>query len=91
MRLTEPKIRQITLKIAGILTAKNAVSCENKEILIKKIYDSISSFLKIEDLIDDLVRKKIKTFRKNIPDGGQEWEILYKKYFEEELKKRKIF
>lgn len=90
MRLTEPKIRQITLKIVDELTGKKKVFCLNKEVIIKKIFNSIFNFLSVEDEINDFVRSKIKSMKKVVTEGGREWEILYKKYFEEELKKRNI-
>ncbi|MCB0272264.1 MAG: DUF507 family protein, partial [Bdellovibrionales bacterium] len=46
------------------------------------------NFCKMDDEIDDVVRKKIKTHKREIMEGSPEWDIMYKKYFEEELGKR---
>ncbi len=43
----------------------------------------------MEDLIDELVRKKIQSLSRPVPPGSREWEILYRKYFEQELKKQR--
>ena len=37
--------------------------------------------------IDVLVRKKIASLSRNVPLGSPEWEILYRKYYEEESRK----
>ena len=31
------------------------------------------------------VRRKIESQKRNIPEGSAEWDILFKKYYEEEL------
>jgi hypothetical protein len=37
--------------------------------------------------IDTAARKKIESQRRIIPEGSQEWDILYRKYYNEEVKK----
>lgn len=38
--------------------------------------------------MDELVRRKIRSMSRVIPEGGREWEILYRRFFEEEMRKR---
>ena len=40
--------------------------------------------LKEDDMIDALVRRKIASLKRGVPEGGNEWDILYRKYYEEE-------
>jgi hypothetical protein len=44
----------------------------------------ISEELRTDEAIDALVRKKIETQKRTILEGSDEWEILYRKYYEEE-------
>jgi len=37
--------------------------------------------------IDGLVRKKIASLSRNVPLGSPEWDVLYRKYYEEESRK----
>lgn len=37
--------------------------------------------------IDGKVRNSIETLKRNVPEGSPEWDVLYNKYFEEELKR----
>jgi hypothetical protein len=37
--------------------------------------------------IDQAARQKIESQRRIIPEGSQEWDILYRKYYNEEVKK----
>jgi hypothetical protein len=45
--------------------------------------------LKEDDVIDALVRQKIASLKRRVPEGGSEWEILYRKYYEEEAARRR--
>ncbi len=40
-----------------------------------------------EDEIEETVRRKISSQKRDIPVGSSEWEILYRKYYEEEVNK----
>ena len=37
--------------------------------------------------IDEAARLKISSQRRIIPEGSMEWDILYRKYYNEEVKK----
>lgn len=38
----------------------------------------------LADQIDNLARKKIDSLSRLVPPGSPEWEVLYRKYYEEE-------
>jgi hypothetical protein len=43
-----------------------------------------------EEKMDRAVREKIRSHKRPIPEGSQEWDILYRKYYSEEMKKRGV-
>jgi hypothetical protein len=49
----------------------------------------LSEFFQRQDQLDDLVRQKIQSLSRAVPVGSREWDILYRKYYEEEARKRK--
>jgi hypothetical protein len=51
------------------------------------IVRSIEDELKLYDLIDQKAIKKIQSQKKAIKEGSREWEILYRKYYNEEISK----
>ncbi len=51
------------------------------------IVRSIEDELKLYDLIDQRAIEKIKSQKKAIKEGSREWEILYRKYYNEEISK----
>ena len=40
-------------------------------------------------MVDDLVREKISSQKRDFPEGGREWEILYRQYYREEIEKHR--
>jgi hypothetical protein len=49
---------------------------------------AIQNFLKEEDNIDTMIRQKVMSLKKTVIEGSTEWDTMYSKYYEEELKKR---
>ncbi len=50
---------------------------------------ALNDFFQREDQIDDIVRHKISSLSRHVPPGSREWDILYRKYFEEESRKQR--
>ena len=50
-----------------------------------EIVHLIESELKTDEAIDAIVRRKIETQKKTIIEGSDEWEVLYRKYYEDEV------
>jgi hypothetical protein len=57
---------------------------------LQEIKRVITDFLRVEDEADTTARKKIRSLSRDVPEGSREWDILYKKYLEEELRKKKF-
>ncbi len=49
-----------------------------------EIFQLISDEMKADEAIDAMVRRKIETQKRPIVEGSDEWEVLYRKYYEEE-------
>ena len=50
----------------------------------QEIFKMIEGEMKADEAIDALVRRKIETQKRAIVEGSEEWEVLYRKYYEEE-------
>ena len=88
MRLSDDRISHISHLVFDAVWKDDLVDFpdENKALLeIKKV---ITSFLKVEDDADSAARNKIRSLSRGVPEGSREWDILYKKYFEEEVSKK---
>jgi Protein of unknown function (DUF507) len=49
----------------------------------------LHDFFQQEDHIDEIVRQKIFSLSRHVPPGSREWDVLYRKYFEEEMRKQR--
>jgi len=48
----------------------------------------ITEVLSVDDEVDSLVKNKLTSLSKDIWEGSNEWEVLYNKYYEEEMNKK---
>jgi len=87
MRLTRDKINllshQITEKLASI---DEVVFIEDRNTIRLAVVDILNRWLKKEEEVDKAARHKIETQKRTIAEGGPEWDILYRKYYDEELR-----
>ena len=47
----------------------------------------LNQFVNTVDEIDKKVQAKIASLKRGVPEGTPEWDILYGKYFEEEIQR----
>jgi len=50
----------------------------------QQIFKIISDEVKADEAIDAIVRRKIESQKRVIVEGSDEWDVLYRKYYEEE-------
>lgn len=89
MMLSDDKITHMTHVVLKGLMDKGLITLkEDSSLLRKEIKRTIINELKIGEDIDEAVRRKLQSFSKKLVEGSPEWEVLYKKYYEEEEVKR---
>lgn len=88
MRLSEEKITHLSHLICDQLYHDDLVDYSNDEEALKVIKKIMFDTLKIDDEVDEEVRRKITSLKRGVTESSREWEILYKKYYEEESRKR---
>ena len=85
MKLSREKILRLSHLILDYLDQDDTVEyfADPQEIR-QQIVKMISDEMKADEAIDALVRRKIETQKRVIVEGSDEWEVLYRKYYEEE-------
>tara|TARA_B100000315_G_scaffold28113_1_gene23932 strand:- start:21623 stop:21898 length:276 start_codon:yes stop_codon:yes gene_type:complete len=48
----------------------------------------ITEVLAVDDEVDGFVKNKLNSLSKDIWEGSNEWEVMYNKYYEEEMNKK---
>ena len=87
MRLTRDKINLLSHQVTEKLASIDEVEfIEDRNTIRLAIFDILTKWLKKEEDVDKAARHKIETQKRGIPEGSAEWEILYRKYYEEEMR-----
>ena len=88
-RLSESRISHLAhLVMNGVRQAK-LVDFQSEGRALAETKQVLHDFFQREDHIDDIVRQKISSLSRHVPPGSREWDILYRKYFEEESRKQR--
>lgn len=90
MRLSEDRISWISRLIVNGLTGEGLVELlQPEEKLYREVKKTITAELQGEDEVDMFVRKKIQSMSRKLPEGSAEWTVLYRKFMDEEVGRRK--
>ncbi|MBF0345511.1 MAG: DUF507 family protein [Nitrospirae bacterium] len=87
--LSDDKISHMSHVVLKGLVDKGLIQLKAEDGKIRKeIKKAIVDELMVGQEIDETVRKKINTLSKKVTEGSNEWDILYKKLFAEEERKK---
>src|ERR1700682_1223658 len=88
MKLSRDKITDMSHKLVGALR-------KSRELRVKKdpnevrldIVRAMTELLTAEEKVDRMAREKVRSQKREIPEGSEEWDLLHRRYYAEELKK----
>ena len=88
MKLSRDKITDISHKLVAMLK-------KSREVRVKKdpnevrlvIVRAMTDILVAEDKVDKAAREKVRSTKREVPEGSEEWDLMQRKYYAEELKK----
>jgi uncharacterized protein len=85
VKLSREKILRLSHLILGYLDADEGVEyfADPQEVR-QDVVKLISDEMKADEAIDAAVRRKIESQKRTIVEGSDEWDVLYRKYYEEE-------
>ena len=88
-KLSRDKVIELSHRLIKDLTAmKGPVEfVEEKNEVRLEIVRQLQALLKAEYELDQSVRAKIKSQRREIAEGSEEWDILFRKYYSEEMRR----
>lgn len=88
MRISRDKLNKLAHVVADTLAETDECDFLEDRNTIRQAARGILEKLLMEEMrIDQAARLKIASQRKIIPEGSQEWDILYRKYYNDEVKK----
>jgi hypothetical protein len=88
MKLSRDKINDISHKLVAALRKAREVRFKRdvNEVRLALVHD-ISELLALEEKVDRAARQKIRSQKREIAEGTEEWDLLHRRYYAEELKK----
>jgi len=90
VRLSEDRISHIShLVLDMLMQNRNVDALQPEERLLREIKRTISAELQFEDEADAAARRTIQSLSRRVPEGSPEWDVLYRKYMDEEMGRRK--
>jgi hypothetical protein len=89
MKLSRDKVTDMSHKILEMLRKSRELRLKQKDgnVVRLEIVRIMTDVLTIEDKVDRAARTKIRTQKREIPEGTEEWDLLHRRYYSEELKK----
>ena len=88
MKLSRDKINDISHKIVAALRKSRDFRLKRDPNDVRlELVKVIAELLQAEDKVDRAARAKIRTQKREIPEGTEEWDLLHRRYYAEELKK----
>ena len=88
MKLSRDKVNDISHKIVTALRKSRDFRLKRDPNDVRlQLVKVITELLHAEDKVDRAARTKIRTQKRDIPEGTEEWDLLHKRYYAEELKK----
>jgi len=88
VRLSRDKINKLAHTVADTLAELEQVEfVEDRNTIRMEARRILEELMAEEAKIDMAARQKIESQRRTITEGTQEWDILYRKYYNEEVKK----
>ena len=88
MRVNRDKANKVAHVITDALAEMSEVDfLEDRNTIRLEVRKLLEELLNQEAKIDQAARLKIESQKRTILEGSQEWDILYRKYYQEEVKK----
>jgi hypothetical protein len=89
MKLSRDKVTDISHKLVDMLRKSRDLRLKNKDTnaIRLEIVRVMTELLTAEEKVDRSARQKIRSQKREIPEGTEEWDLLHRRYYSEELKK----
>jgi uncharacterized protein len=89
MKLSRDKVTDISHKLVDMLRKSHELRLKEKNPnnVRLEIVRVMTDTLTAEERVDRTARQKIRSQKREIPEGTEEWDLLHRRYYSEELKK----
>jgi hypothetical protein len=89
MQFSEGRKSYLAHRILEAFEKEGLAKVRNQRLALNEIKRVLELDHQVDEQIDALVRRKIASLSRRVPPGSREWDVLYRQYYEEELRKRR--
>ncbi len=87
-KFSDDRLAHVSHLIHDALYQDMLVEYPDEDKALREIKRTLIDYFRVEEEAEGLVREKIAKLKRGVAEGSHEWEVLYRKYFEEELAKK---
>jgi hypothetical protein len=88
MKLSRDKITDLSHKIMTLIRSRREFRVKGDQNTARlEIVKCFTEVLQLEDKVDQAARQKVKSIRREITEGAEEWDVLHRRYYAEEMMK----
>jgi uncharacterized protein len=88
MQISEDRISHLAHKIMEKLWRDDLADFPDEGQALDTVKGAITAYFYVAEEVDETVRKKLASYAQAKVPGSRDWEILYQKFYREEMAKR---
>lgn len=88
MKLSEERISHLARLVVDGIWNDDLVDYTDDDAALRAAKKGLTEFMAQLDDVDEKVKAKVASLKRGVIEGSPEWDILYAKYFEEEMQRR---
>lgn len=88
MIISEERQTVLAHLLTDVIWNDDLVDYKDEDLALRVAKKSIHKFVQEDQEIDIKAREKVASLKRNVIEGSPEWDVMYKKYYEEERNKR---
>lgn len=86
--LSEERLSHIARLVVDGIWDDDLVDYTDDDAALRAAKKGLADFVKIVSEVDSSARAKVASLKRGVVEGSPEWDVLFSKYFEEELQRR---
>jgi hypothetical protein len=88
MKLSEERVSHLTRLVVDGIWNDDLVDFTDDDHALRAAKKGLSDLVAELEKVDESAKAKVASLKRGVTEGSPEWDIMYGKYFEEEMQRR---
>ena len=84
MTLSEGRLSYLAHALLKVVRSEGLATVHTERVFLNTVKDALTGTLELDERLDRLVRARMPD---RTPPGSREWDVLYRKFYDEERRK----